>query len=177
MILTSPKKLRLVYYPDPVLKKKCVPVEDFGEDLTALAARMLELMHEAKGIGLAGPQVGVLYRLFVSNVTGEPADDLIFVNPRFGELTGATEQEEGCLSLPGIGVTMRRATQVIIEAQTTEGKPFQMTGEGLAARVWQHESDHLDGRLIVDTMSTADEIVNRRAVKQLREEFSRPRRK
>ena len=177
MILTSPKKLRLVYYPDPILKKKCAPVEDFGQDLRAFAAQMLELMHEAKGLGLAAPQVGVSHGLFVCNVTGEPGDDLVFVNPAFTELTGATEQEEGCLCLPGVGVTMRRATQAVIEAQTTEGKPFRMTGEGLLARVWQHEVDHLEGRLIVDNMTTADEIANRRALKQLKEESNRGQRR
>ena len=177
MILTDPKKLRLVYYPDPILKKKCAPVEDFGEDLTALAAQMLEFMHEAKGLGLAAIQVGVLRRLFVCNATGEPGGDLTFVNPAFIELTGVAEQEEGCLCLPGAGVTMRRATRVVIEAQTTEGKPFQRTGEGLLARVWQHEVDHLEGRLISDNMSPADEIANRRALKQLREDFNRARHK
>lgn len=173
MILKDVKKLSLVYFPDPVLKKKCAPVEDFGEHLAVFAAQMLKLMHEAKGIGLAAPQVGVLQRLFVCNVTGEPDDDLVFVNPRLTELTGAAEQEEGCLSLPGIGVTMRRATRAVIEAQTCEGKPLRMASDGLLARVWQHETDHLDGGLIVDNMSTTDEIANRRALKQLKEEFNR----
>lgn len=173
MLLSDPKKLHIVYYPDPILKKKSAPVQDFGEDLTALAARMIEVMHESKGLGLAAVQVGVLRQLFVCNATGEPDGDLVFVNPSFTELAGVAEQEEGCLCLPGVGVTMRRATRAVIEAQTVEGKPFQMTGEGLLARVWQHEVDHLEGRLICDNMSPADEIANRRALKQLREDFNR----
>lgn len=177
MIVPNPAKLRLVYYPDPVLKKVCAPVEHFGDDLKAFADSMLELMHEGKGLGLAGPQVGALIRLFVCNPTGEPGDNLVLVNPRFTELTGAAEAEEGCLSIPGVSVTMRRAMQAIIEAQNTDGKPFQMTGEGLLARAWQHESDHLDGRLIVDHMSASDEIANRRAIKHLKEQYALARRR
>ena len=179
MIVPNPNKLRIVCYPDRVLKQSCAPVTEFNGDLGSLVEQMLELMHEGRGIGLAGPQVGVLSRLFVCNVTGEPDDNLVFVNPRFLELTGAAEADEGCLSLPGVGVTMRRAEQAIIEAQNVHGEPFQMTGQDLLARVWQHESDHLDGRLIVDHMSTADEIANRRALKQLEEQCApaRPRRR
>ncbi len=170
-------KLRIVYYPDPVLKRACAPVEDFGADLRRLAERMLVVMREAKGVGLAAPQVGIPIRLFVCNVSGEADADLICVNPRFGELTAAEEGEEGCLSIPGVTVTMRRATQVAIEALDTDGKPFQKTAADLEARMWQHEIDHLDGRLITDNMSTTDQIGNRRAVKQLEAEYAASRRK
>ena len=169
--------LRIVLYPDAILKKRCAPIEEFGADLAALVDRMIELMHEGDGVGLAGPQVGLPLRLFVCNPTGEPGDDLVCVNPRFAELTGAAEAEEGCLSLPGVTVTMRRATRAVMEAFDVTGQPFQRTGENLTARVWQHETDHFDGRMITDNMSTTDEIVNRRALKQLKEGCAVPRKR
>ena len=172
MNLPNLDKLRVVYYPDPVLKKVCAEVKEFGPQLRALTDRMLELMHAGDGVGLAAPQVGLPIRLFVCNPTREPGDDLVCVNPRFTELTGAAEGEEGCLSLPGVHVTMRRATRAVMQAQDAAGRSFELVGEDLKARVWQHESDHLDGRLIVDNMAPTDEITNRRAVKQLKEQYA-----
>lgn len=172
MNLPDLKKLRIVYYPDPVLKRLCPPANAFGPELGALAGRMLELMREAEGVGLAAPQVGIPIRLFVCNSTREPSDDLIAVNPRFIELEEASEQEEGCLSIPGVTVTMRRATRVVMEAFDTRGKPFHTTADDTMARILQHEVDHLNGRLIVDHMSAADEIANRGALKHLRERLT-----
>ena len=170
------ERLHIVHYPDPVLKKRCAPVEEFDERLRNLANRMLDLMKQENGVGLAAPQVGLLIRLFVGNATGEPEDDFVCINPRFAELTGAAEGEEGCLSLPGVTVTMRRATTAIIEGFDVEGKPFTKTGVDLQARMWQHETDHLEGRLITDHMSTADEIANRLALRQLKEQYVGARR-
>lgn len=164
-------KLGIVLYPDPILKKKAEEVMQFGQPLRALADRMFELMREDKGVGLAAPQVGVGWRMFVCNPTGEPADDLICVNPKLVELSGAEEKEEGCLSIPGVTVTMRRAVRAVMQAVDIEGRPFQLAQTDLPARIWQHEIDHLDGRLIIDSMSPADEIANRRALKQLREQY------
>ena len=182
MKLPSPSRLRIVLYPNPVLKKRAVDVGKFnaehtlnGEGIAALAERMLELMREAKGVGLAAPQVGVGLRLFVCNPTGEPGDDLICVNPRFIERSGGEEREEGCLSIPGVTVTMRRAMSVVMAAFDVDGKPFQATGTELRARIWQHEMDHLDGRLIIDNMSATDEIANRRAIKQLQDQYRPPK--
>src|SRR5690606_13355616 len=92
--------LRIVHYPDPRLKKRSVPVERFDENLKALAQRMLELMKEARGVGLAAPQVGLNIRLFVMNHTGNPEDDRIYVNPELYDPAGDEVGEEGCLSLP-----------------------------------------------------------------------------
>ena len=171
MVLPDLADLRIVYYPDPLLNRRCAPVEEFGPQLQVLVDRMLELMREGNGVGLAGPQVGLPIRLFVCNPTGEPGDNLVCVNPRFSELTGAAEAEEGCLSLPGVSVNMRRASRAVIEAFDASGRPFRRCGENLSARIWQHESDHLEGRLIIDAMSETDEIANRRAIKQLREDY------
>lgn len=172
MKLPDLDNLRIVHYPDPVLRKACLEVTDFGLQLQSLVDRMLELMRAGDGVGLAAPQVGLSIRLFVCNPTLEPNGQLVCVNPRFTELVGGAEGEEGCLSLPGIRVTMRRATRVVMRAQDAMGRPFEVVGEDLTARVWQHENDHLDGRLIIDNMSPTDEIANRRAVRQLREQYA-----
>jgi peptide deformylase len=128
---------------------------------------MLKLMHESDGVGLAAPQVGIIRRLFVCNVTGDPKDDQVFINPRLGDFIGHAEGEEGCLSLPEIRVTVRRPVACAIQACDVTGKPIKFAGEGLFARCWQHESDHLDGRMIIDYMSEADKIANRRSLKYL----------
>src|SRR5512145_1810750 len=116
--------LKIIQYPDPRLKKKSKPVEAFDDNLRQLAARMLELMREAKGVGLAAPQVGENIRLFVMNPTGEPGDDRVYVNPVLTEAEGEEEAEEGCLSLPGIHVNVVRSRQVRMQAQDLEGKPI-----------------------------------------------------
>lgn len=168
-------KLNIVQFPDPVLKKKAAEVVEFGKPLRELAERMLLLMREEEGVGLAAPQVGLSIRLFVCNATGEPADDLICVNPRLVELSGVAEREEGCLSIPGVTVNMRRAARAVMRAMNPEGVEFELDKSDLPARIWQHEIDHLDGRLIIDNMSTEDEIANRRILKQLKDQYKRRR--
>ncbi len=171
MKLPELSRLRIVLYPDPILKKRAIEVANCDAAIAALAGRMLELMREAEGVGLAAPQVGLGLRLFVCNATGEPGDDRVFINPRFIERSGGEEKEEGCLSIPGATVHVRRATHVVMEASDAEGKPIRAAGDEFSARVWQHEMDHLDGRLIIDNMSASDEIANRRAVKQLKDQY------
>ncbi len=169
-------RLTIVKYPAPVLRQRCQPVEVFGDQLSDLTRRMLQLMHDAKGVGLAAPQVGILIRLFVCSPTGEPGDDGICINPTLTDAEGSAEAIEGCLSIPGVEVSMRRATAITMHAFNPDGSPFEQRGEDLLARVWRHETDHLDGRLIVDNMSEADKIQTRRALKQLREDYN-PKRK
>ncbi len=163
--------LRIINYPDPRLRKVCKPVEAFDEELAGLAGRMLELMRESQGIGLAAPQVGKLIRLFVCNVTGDPKDDLVFVNPVLSDLAGHIEGEEGCLSIPDVTVTMQRAASCRMTARDLSGKPIDKKAELLMARCWQHECDHLNGRLIVDQMSETDRIANRRKLRELERSF------
>ena len=165
--------LKVVRFPDPVLKRVAAPVEVFDARVETLGRRMLELMRQAEGVGLAAPQVGISLRLFVCNATDEPKDDMICVNPKFLELSGSEDQNEGCLSLPHVTVCMRRAKKAVIEFFDPAGTRKECTGEELLARVWQHEMDHLDGRLIIDAMSSTDELANRRAIKQLREDFDK----
>jgi peptide deformylase len=171
MQLKDLRKLHIRHFPDPILSKAAAPVELFDERLRDLAHRMVELMHEAKGVGLAAPQVGLGLRLFVCNPTGEDKDDMAFVNPRFTDLVGNEEREEGCLSIPGVTVNVRRATEVTMQAVDLQGQAVQLQGTNLLARIWQHEVDHLDGRLIIDRMSASDEIANRKVLKQLKDQY------
>ena len=171
------EELRIVLYPDPVLRKRCKPVEDFDGQLEALAQRMLFLMHEARGLGLAAPQVGVPIRMFVSNFNGQPENDTVWVNPVLLDLEGAIEAEEGCLSIPGISVPKRRATNAGIEGYNLKGQPARDSTTELLARVWQHELDHLNGLLVIDCMSETVELANRRIIRQLETDYSAAKRK
>lgn len=166
-------KLRIIKYPDPRLRQVCEPVTHFDDSLRALALRMLELMHDAKGVGLAAPQVGVLSRMFVCHAIADPEDHMILVNPELADLQGQAVGEEGCLSIPDVTVEIRRAESCTILAQDLNGEPVRATGVDLVARCWQHECDHLNGRLITDRMSEADKIANRRVLKTLEAEFKR----
>ena len=164
--------LAILKYPDPRLRQACAPIVEFGEDLRQLADRMLQLMKDRNGVGLAGPQVGIMQALFVCNHTGEPGDDQILINPQLSNLEGSAESEEGCLSIPDVLVPIRRAQRCTIEAQDVEGNRFELTGQDLQARVWQHEYDHLQGKLILDHMDEASRISNRRIIKQLEASFN-----
>ena len=159
--------LKIIHYPDPRLKKVSVDVSHFGDDLRSLADRMLVLMRQAKGVGLAAPQVGVNQKLFVMNHSGEEGDDRIYVNPRLTLLDGETVAEEGCLSLPEIHIDVIRADKVHIEAQTLDGEPITLERDGFEARVWQHEVDHLLGVMLTDRMSFTDKMKHRKRLKSL----------
>ena len=160
--------LQIVCYPDPVLRRPADPIEQITDEIRAVAQRMLHLMHEARGVGLACPQVGLSWRMFVANPSQEPDDDRVFVNPVLRDPAEKTDEfEEGCLSIPNITASIRRPVAVTIDALDLEGNAFTLTGDEMPARVWQHETDHLDGILILDRMSAIDKYTNRRAIKEL----------
>jgi peptide deformylase len=162
---------QIICWPDPRLLEASLPVERFDADLAVLVKRMLHLMHEAKGVGLAAPQVGVNRRLFVMNPTTQPGDDRIYINPVFQDSDGQEEGEEGCLSLPGLSVKVVRAKQALLKAQDLEGQSFEQTAEGYVARIWQHEYDHLDGTLLIHRMTPLAKLGARRLLKELRGKY------
>ncbi len=165
------KDLRIIHYPDPRLRQVCAPVTEFGEDLAALVERMRTLMGAAKGVGLAAPQVGVNQRVILLNATGEPQDLRVYVNPAIREPHGLAEAEEGCLSLPGINVRVRRAQTCRLTAQDLQGQTVELELEDLPARIAQHETDHLNGVLIIDRMGPTDRIATRRTLRALEQSF------
>ncbi len=161
-------ELSLVLYPDPVLRLKTQRVESVTDEVRRVAHRMIQIMHEAPGVGLAAPQVGLNWRMFVANPTGEPENDRVFINPVLSHPSRAQEEyEEGCLSLPNITAPIRRPKGITIEALDLAGQPFELTSEDLPARVWQHEFDHLEGVLILDRMTEIDKLSNRQAIRDL----------
>ena len=136
-------------YPDVALRMKAKEVTEFDEYLMQLVERMIELMGDAQGVGLAATQVGVLQRLFVFDL--EDGGPKAVVNPRFLERSDETStEEEGCLSLEGVRVPVERSTKVTLEGVDPSGAEVRFELEGLNARVVQHEADHLDGVLIID---------------------------
>ena len=163
--------LKIILYPDPRLKKMCQPVTSFDERLRQLAARMLELLREARGVGLAAPQVGENLRVFVMNATQQPGDDRVYVNPVLSDFEGDEEQEEGCLSLPGVHVNVTRGKQVRMQAQDLEGRPIEEVATGFPARVWQHEFDHLNGTLLTDRMGPVAKMTHRKVLNELKEQY------
>ncbi len=167
--------LRIVKYPDPRLRGPCRPVERFDEDLRTLTRRMFQIMYAAGGVGLAAPQVGLTLRLFVANPTAQPGqEERVYVNPEILSQEGSETNEEGCLSLPGVSSRIKRSTRVRLRAQDLEGNSFEETGEGLLARIFQHETDHINGLTVADRMSAVGRLANRRALKELEEGAQAP---
>jgi len=162
-----PDPLKILLYPDPRLKKVSAPVSAFDQGLRELVGEMFKLMREAKGVGLAAPQVGENLRVFVMNPTGEAGDDRVYVNPALTEAEGSEEAEEGCLSLPDIHVKVVRSKKITMQAQDVEGNPIEQTEAGFISRVWQHEFDHLNGILITDRTGPVAKMANRKKLKDL----------
>ncbi|MEO8476380.1 MAG: peptide deformylase [Actinomycetota bacterium] len=135
---------------DPVLKTPAKPVTAFDRKLRALAEDMVETMYDAPGVGLAGPQVGLSMRLFVFD-DGETGP-MFMANPELSDAGGETVIDEGCLSIPGPFYLTTRYERVTCRGLDVDGQAFEITGEGLLARILQHETDHLDGRLYIDRL-------------------------
>lgn len=148
--------MQIVQYPHPALFWKSKPVTEINAELRAIIRTMFELMYEAKGIGLAANQVGLPYRLFILNLTGEREqkdEELVFINPEITHRKGVQEEEEGCLSLPRLYGQVRRAMDIVVEAFDLEGQGFELEVDDLPSRAIQHETDHIDGIMFVDRMS------------------------
>lgn len=137
----------IVTLGDEVLRKKCRPVGEVTERIQTLVDDMIETMHDANGVGLAAPQVGVMRRIFVVDIGEGP---IVLINPEIIEMSGVQTGEEGCLSLPGKAGTVTRANYVKIKGLDREGNEQVYEGTELLARAFQHENDHLDGILYID---------------------------
>lgn len=159
----------IVKYPDPVLERRGEPVTEFNDELRALVDDMFESMYAAKGIGLAAPQIGLSKRLTVIDVSfkEKPEDKIVLVNPEIVSREGKQYEEEGCLSLPEIREKVSRAAKVRVKAQDLQGKWFEMEGEELLARAFQHEIDHLDGILFFRRVSALKRDLILRKIKKL----------
>lgn len=168
--------VNIVNYPHPALREKAEPIKMIDKDLALLAGRMLELMYEHEGLGLAAPQVAQSVRLLVMNFSGDPEkkeDEFVAINPVILEQKGSFEDREGCLSFPGLFQKVRRARTVRVQAYNLQGEAYEMTASDLAARVWQHEIDHLNGILFIDKMGMFGRMASKRAIDELITDFDK----
>jgi peptide deformylase len=164
--------LTIVKYPDPVLQQPGEPVTEFDKELRKFVADMFETMYASQGIGLAAQQVGVAKRITVIDLGQgkDPAQKLVLINPEIISREGKQYEEEGCLSFPEIREKIARAAKVRIRAQDEHGKWFEMDGEELLSRAFQHEIDHLDGMLFIFRMSALKRDLNLRKIRKMQRE-------
>lgn len=159
----------LVFIPHPVLLTPAEPVTRFDDALQALIDDMFETMVHAKGVGLAAPQIGVSLQLSVIDVTSDRTQPLVLINPEIVHAEGKALYEEGCLSIPGVYAKIERAMQVTLRALDRTGNPFEMHADGLLGECFQHEIDHLKGRLFIDYLSPLKRaLIRRKFEKQMR---------
>ena len=167
-------RLELVEFPHPALLRRARPLVRIDDTIHDVVEQMFEIMYQAGGIGLAATQVALPYRLFVVNLEARPdaGEELVFINPSLSRPRGNAVQEEGCLSLPGLRMDVRRPEQIVVKAWSLEGEPFEEDLDGLLARVVQHEFDHLEGRLFTDRLPDAAALEARRSLDTFREVFA-----
>ena len=145
-------KCCITHFPAPVLARPAEPIDEITDDIRRLADKMIDIMLERKGVGLAGPQVGVNLRIFVASADGTRENARVYINPEITVSGGLEASEEGCLSLPEIRAKVKRYKKCSVTATDLDGERFTEVGEGLLIRVFQHEFDHLEGMLIKDRM-------------------------
>jgi peptide deformylase len=153
------KTLQILRYPAPALREHAARIREINSFLRELSGRMAELMREEKGVGLAATQIGWPFRFMLINTTGEPGKVEAFINPVILSRRGKLFEEEGCLSVPGVFAKVRRAEIVTVRATRPDGETVEMEAQGLIARAWQHELDHLDGTLFVDRLLPAAKLI------------------
>lgn len=167
-MMTTKLKVRL--YGDPCLRKRSVRVKSVGPAERMLIKAMLEAMYEHKGVGLAAAQVGINEQIFVADVGQGP---MVFVNPQVIKRSGSEKMEEGCLSIPGVVVNVRRPSRITVRYTDQDNKIVVQEFSELLARVIQHESDHLNGKLITDHASLFERRKIRQQLKELEENINR----
>jgi len=162
----------IVKYGDPVLETPTRDVEKFDEELQKLTDDMFESMYAAQGVGLAAPQIGVGLRVAVIDVSNgkNPEAKIVCANPEVTHAEGEQREEEGCLSLPGFRGYVARPQYVTIRAQDINGKEFEMRGEGLLARAFCHEIDHLNGTLFITHLGLLKRDLIKRKIRKLRKD-------
>jgi peptide deformylase len=159
----------IVKFGNPVLDKPAEKVTAFDEELKKLIDDMFESMYAARGVGLAAPQIGISRRIAVVDVTfkEDPNAKLVLINPEIIHKEGRHTQSEGCLSIPEFRENVSRASVVTIRAQDLTGKVFEKTGDDLLARAFQHETDHLNGKLYISHISALKRDLIKRKIRKL----------
>jgi peptide deformylase len=167
--------LPIMRHGEPCLKKVSLPV-DFAtfkkRDIAKLLKNMWSTMYAAKGVGLAAPQIGLNLRLAVIDVRPDgKRQKLVLANPEIISREGDLHEEEGCLSIPGLYAKLTRSAKVTIRAFDEKGEPYEMTGTDLLARAFQHEIDHLDGKLFVDRLDFPEKMKAMQAIRELKKSW------
>jgi peptide deformylase len=160
---------QITHYPAQVLAGAAKPVDKIDDNIRRLIDKMVDIMIEQKGVGLAAPQAGVPLRLFIIALDGSRENVRVYINPTVKTEGPAVENEEGCLSVPGIYTKIRRFGKATVTATDIDGKLFTEEADGLYARALQHEFDHIEGITIVNRLSTTARIAHRRQLKKLEE--------
>ncbi len=160
--------LKVLTYPDPILRRQSEQINAIDDGLSELFDNMTETMYIADGVGLAAPQIGVSKQLFVVDAGEGP---MVFLNPEIIRQDDEQETvEEGCLSLPGIHVDVTRARRIVLRSLDESGRVREIEADGLLARVFQHEIDHLNGVLIIDHASSVQRALLRSKLRKLEKE-------
>lgn len=160
----------IVKYGDPVLETQAATIDQFDTpDLRKLIEDMFESMYAARGVGLAAPQIGISKRLAVIDCSnGERAEEkIVLINPEIIKVEGSQTSEEGCLSIPGFRENVTRGKRATVKAQNAKGEWFEMTGDDLLARAFQHETDHLNGILYINHVSVLKRDLIKRKIRKL----------
>jgi peptide deformylase len=164
-------KCQMTHYPARVLAKRAEPIDKIDENIRKLVEKMTDIMLENKGVGLAAPQVGVPLRIFIISLDASRESIRAYINPT---VTPASNElrptDEGCLSVPGVYMKIRRYKKCTVTATDLEGKEFAEEAEGLYARALQHEYDHIEGLTIVNRMGQTAKIAHRKQLRKLRED-------
>ncbi|MGA2678847.1 MAG: peptide deformylase [Sedimentisphaerales bacterium] len=163
------EKCHITHYPAEVLVKPALPVDKIDDTIRRLVDKMTDLMVELKGVGFAAPQAGVPLRLFIISLDGSRNNVRVYVNPTVKGEGPIVENEEGCLSVPGVYTKIKRYSIAAVTATDLDGKTFTDKGDGLYARALQHEFDHIEGVTIVNRMPTIARITYRKQLKKLEE--------
>ena len=167
----------IVIYPNEILKTKAEEVKEFNEEIRNLVNDMFETMYKKGGVGLAANQVGVLKRVVVidlhSKTEKQGKEQIVLINPKIVAQEGEIVKEEGCLSLPGLYKKVKRAAYVKVKAQNLNGEEFEIEGEGLLARAFQHEIDHLNGIVFIDRLSPLQKRLALEKYKKLKRKYER----
>ena len=167
--------LRITKHGESVLKKPCAPVdyEAMKAELPKLIKDMWATMDSVRGVGLAAPQIGLNIRLSVIDVKPEgKRQRIVLINPEILSKSGSIHEEEGCLSVPGVYAKLTRFSRATIRALDENGAPYEMTGEGLLARAFQHELDHLDGKLFIDHLDFLAKLKVMGIIKEIKPTWS-----
>jgi peptide deformylase len=172
--------MKLAYYPHPALRHPAQPVTLIDNDIRRIVGQMFDIMYENKGYGLAAPQVALPYQLFVMHPKGDPLardQERVYINPVITDKKGTQEGDEGCLSFPDLFQKVRRAKSIHVQAYDRNGQLFEQNLADLEARIIQHETDHLHGRLFIDFFGPIARLGSRGKLASLEREYLRDQEK